>query len=59
MKYKSIIEILEAENLSLPEMQEVIDQYLKEKNMTMYEFLETEEGRKMQEEAEKRFSMPI
>ena len=54
MKYKTMMEIMKAEDLSLTEMQEAIEQYLKEKNMTMDEFIETEEGQemlKMSEEA--------
>lgn len=59
MNYKSIIEILEAEDLSLTEAGEALEQYLKNKNMTIYEFLETEEGRMMLERAERRFWMPM
>ena len=49
MKYQSIIEILDAENLSLTEMQEAFEEYLKDKNMTIYEFMATEDGQSLME----------
>ncbi len=60
MKYKSIMEILDAENLSLTEMQEAFEEYLKGKNMTMYEFMATEEGQSLMELNDKaRFEDPF
>ncbi|MBR2908268.1 MAG: hypothetical protein IKC26_09555 [Clostridia bacterium] len=60
MKYESVKQIMEDDNLSLPEIVETIDKFLGERGMTMDEFFyETEEGQKIQEEsAEARFSMP-
>ena len=59
MKYKSAIEILESTDLSLEEASKALDQYLKEKNMDLYEFMETEEGRQMLEMGEiARFATP-
>lgn len=54
MKYKSIEEVAQAENLF-----EAFEEYLKERNLTEDEFFETEEGlRLMEMSAEARFSMP-
>lgn len=60
MKYKSVTEILQDESLGLFEMEELMIRFLSERNMTLDEFMETEEAEKLIEAAaEARFSEPL
>ena len=59
MKYKTITEITQDKSLNLSEMNDAIWEFLDEKKMTMEEFMATEEGYQMLEQAtEERFTAP-
>ena len=59
MKYKTITEIIQDKSLNLSEMNDAIWEFLDEKKMTMEEFMATEEGYQMLEQAtEERFTAP-